>query len=167
MSAKRDTNGSEVAIREDSMFPDRLWREDFDRFFDDAFKGFGMMPFRNLWRSPWTPETPVWNPGTDVLVKDDNLIVRIDIPGMKAEDIHVTVEDGRLCIRGRREEEAETRAEDYYRAERTTGDFTRAITLPEGADIANMAATYKNGVLEVKAPCVEKRAKDIKTIEVK
>ena len=71
---------------------------------------------------------------------------------MKREDIEVGVEGNMLVIRGHRAEEKEIKEENYYCAERATGEFYRAFTLPGGVDPDTIQATYKDGVLEVKMP---------------
>jgi HSP20 family protein len=79
----------------------------------------------------------------------------------------VGVEGDMLVIKGRRAEEKEIKEENYYCAERATGEFYRAFTLPEGVDPGTVQATYKNGVLEVKMPRpVAAEAKKLK-VEVK
>jgi HSP20 family protein len=84
--------------------------------------------------------------------KDDTLVIRADVPGMKPEDLAVTVEDDVLTIRGHREEEKEVKEEDYYCAERATGEFVRKVRLPEGVTADQVEAHRENGVLEVTIP---------------
>lgn len=82
---------------------------------------------------------------------------------MKLEDIDITVEDDTLIIHGRREEEKEIKEEAYYCCERASGEFTRAITLPEGVKPEGIEATYEDGVLAVTIPRVSPpEAKKIK-----
>jgi len=90
-----------------------------------------------------------WIPDIDVLDKDGKKVVRVDLPGMKREDIDVSIENDMLVVRGHREEEKEIKKEDYTYSERATGEFSRAIRLPEGVKEKNVDATYTDGVLEV------------------
>jgi len=128
--------------------PRRLlaWPEDFERYFDRHMREF---PLR-LWRRP--AEAEAWMPDVDVFEKDGKLIVRTDLPGMRSEDIDVSVEGDTLTIKGHREEEKEVKEEDYYCTERASGDFVRTVRLPEGAAADKVEAHYENGVLEVTIP---------------
>ncbi len=91
-------------------------------------------------------------PTVDVVEEKDRVLVKADLPGMKEEDIHVEVEDGELTLRGERKKETETREGKVHRVERTYGAFLRSFTLPANVDRAKVAASYKNGVLEVTLP---------------
>ena len=74
------------------------------------------------------------------------------MPGMKAEDIDVTVEGDLLRVSGKREEGKEIKEENYYCCERSSGEFSRTIRLPEGASAESVEASYTDGVLEVTVP---------------
>jgi HSP20 family protein len=91
-------------------------------------------------------------PDVDVFEKDGNVVVRTDLPGLRPEDIDVSVEGDVLTIKGHREEEKEVKEEDYYCSERATGDFVRTVRLPEGVTADKVEAHYENGVLEVTVP---------------
>jgi len=123
--------------------------EEFERFFDWPFRGFG--PWRHMWRRwPRLGREEQWPPDIDAFEREGQIVVRADLPGMKPEEIEVSVEADALVIRGRREAEKEVKEEDYYCCERTAGEFARAISLPEGVDPDSVEAHYDNGVLEVK-----------------
>jgi HSP20 family protein len=93
-----------------------------------------------------------WLPAVDILEKDDQVIVRADLPGLKKEDVEVAVEGDLLTIRGSRQEEKEVKEKDYYRSERSMGEFERTIALPDGVSTESIHASYQNGVLEVVIP---------------
>jgi HSP20 family protein len=95
----------------------------------------------------------------------DEIVVKVDLPGLDQKDIEVTVQDGTLTIRGERKKEKEEKREDYYYAERSYGAFLRSLPLPKGVEADKVKATFKKGVLEVHLP----KAKEVtgKTIEVK
>lgn len=113
-------------------------------------------PWRGFWRMPLVLRREMWIPDIDLLRQDDKLVVRADLPGMKREDIDISVEDSVLFIRGKRQEEKEVKEEDYYFAERSLGTFSRAISIPEGVKAEAIEATYKDGVLEVVIPAPAK-----------
>jgi HSP20 family protein len=93
-----------------------------------------------------------WMPHIDVFEKGDNLIVKAELPGMKEEDIDVSVVGDMLTIRGEKKAESEIKDEDYYRCERTYGSFYRSVSLPSGVDSSKIEANYEDGVLEVTLP---------------
>lgn len=104
-------------------------------------------------------------PAVDMLDRKDEVILRADLPGLEQKDIDVTVEEEVLTIRGERKGEEEVKEEDYYCCERWAGSFERSLTLPAGVDTDKVKATFKNGILEVHLPKVEK-AKG-KKVEIK
>jgi HSP20 family protein len=79
-------------------------------------------------------------------------VTKIDLPGMKKEDVKVEVTDGQLAISGERKHEAEEKREEFYRCEREYGSFYRSVPLPEGAKVDDVKATFTDGVLEVSVP---------------
>jgi HSP20 family protein len=88
----------------------------------------------------------------DVLEEGNQVIVRADLPGLKKEDVEVSVEGDLLTIRGSRKEEKEVKEKDYYRSERSMGEFERTIALPDGVSTESIKASYQDGVLEVVIP---------------
>lgn len=102
-------------------------------------------------------------PTVDVVEEKDRILVKADLPGMKEEDIHVEVEDGALTLRGERRQETESREGKAHRIERSYGAFLRSFTLPANVDHTKVAASYKDGVLEVTLPKREgTRPKEVK-----
>lgn len=105
-----------------------------------------------LTAGPWFPEKATWAPKVDVFEKDNRLVTRVDLPGLKKEDVKVEVEDGYLALSGERKLEMTEEKENVYRAEREYGTFYRAVPLPEGVKVEDIKATFTNGVLEVTLP---------------
>jgi HSP20 family protein len=89
----------------------------------------------------------VWRPALDVVENDDAYIVRASLPGLKAEDIDVNVEDDVLTIKAERSEEHEESDEHYLMRERTYGAYRRSVRLPSGVDGDNTTAQFEDGVL--------------------
>lgn len=100
-------------------------------------------------------ESAMWSPSIDVREQDNNIMVSADLPGLTKDDVKVQVTDEGLCIQGERKREHEERHEGYYRSERSYGTFNRIIPLPEGANIDQAKAQFKDGVLEVTVPIPE------------
>ncbi|MBV9454305.1 MAG: Hsp20/alpha crystallin family protein, partial [Rubrobacter sp.] len=90
-----------------------------------------------------------WAPAVDVLQRDGDLVVRAELPGVRPEDVNITLQDNVLTISGERQEEQEERRGGYYVKERRRGTFSRSMTLPEGVSEDSIRARYEHGVLEV------------------
>ena len=97
-------------------------------------------------------QTNVWAPAIEVQQKDNNLIVRADLPGIEPNDVKIEVDNDMLVIQGERKQEHTEEREGWHRSERVYGSFYRAIPLPEGAKTEHAKADFRNGVLEVKVP---------------
>ena len=93
--------------------------------------------------------------------------VDVDLPGVKKEDIKVDVKDNVITISGERSHKEEVKEDDYHRIETSFGKFERSFTLPKGADAENIAASNKDGVLEVVIPKLKSETEKVKKIEVK
>lgn len=100
--------------------------------------------------------TEEWSPAVDIKETDQAFVIHADLPGVKAEDIEVTMEEGVLTIKGERDSSKTEEKENYKRIERFSGSFMRRFTLPDIADAANVSAKTKEGVLELIIPKVEK-----------
>jgi HSP20 family protein len=107
----------------------------------------------------------VRNPALDVYEDDDNVIVKAELPGMKKEDIEVSLHNGALSIAGERKREEKLQDIETYRSERFVGRFHRSIALPSEVKADQVAANYKDGILTITLPKVE--AAKPKQIEVK
>jgi len=100
--------------------------------------------------------TSDWVPAVDVKEEDNRFVIFVDIPGVEAKDIEVTMEKGVLSIRGERKHESTDEHEGYKRVERTRGTFYRSFALPDTADAEGISAKGQNGVLEIVIPKQEK-----------
>lgn len=106
-----------------------------------------------------------WAPAVDISEDDKEYMVKAELPGLKREEVKVTVEDGVLSISGERKVEKEEKGKKYHRVERSYGSFVRSFTLPEGCDTSKVNAEFKEGVLNVhlaKSPKVQPRPIEIK-----
>jgi HSP20 family protein len=98
-----------------------------------------------------------WIPAMDVVETETHFVLRADLPGMSQADVELSLDDNVLTVSGERRTEDEERGEGFYRLERASGAFSRSLTLPEGVDADAIAATFDNGVLEVRIPKPEQR----------
>ena len=94
-------------------------------------------------------EATEWAPAIDVVTEDGNLVIRAELPGVKQEDVDITLHNNVLTISGERKAEQEEERGGYYVRERRYGSFSRSLTIPEGVDESKIHARYENGVLEV------------------
>lgn len=93
-----------------------------------------------------------WMPLLEMSERDKHLVVKLDLPGLKKEDISVSCSDEGLVIEGERVHEAENTHNEWFTTERTYGRFYRVVPVPEGVDYKEVKATFTNGVLEVMVP---------------
>jgi len=126
-------------------------RDDMERFFDSM-----------LGRYPRERAQALWAPAIDVEETNDAMIVRAEIPGMKKEEIKVTVAEDTVTISGERRYESEKKDRTFHRVERAYGSFQRTIVLPVSVQGDKAAASYKAGVLELTLPKAERvKAREI------
>ena len=107
-----------------------------------------------------------WTPAIDVLHRDNELVVRADLPGLSKDDIKVDVTEDAITIQGERRREHKEEREGIYRAERTYGAFSRVIPLPEGTMTDQAKATFKDGVLEVTMPAPPEQVRHGRRVEI-
>jgi len=118
-------------------------RADMDKVFKSFFSGL--------------PEERegYWAPIIDIEEDKNNIIVKIEIPGMKKDDIKVAVHGKILSVSGERKQESEVKDKIYHRIERAYGKFSRTITLPSEVDADKIKASYKDGLLRINLPKLE------------
>ena len=111
-------------------------------------------PFREM--APFTAlpalESASFAPSFDVTENKDAFLFKVDVPGVKQDDIEITTTGNRLQIAGKRDKEHETKTDTIYTYEREYGSFCRSFTLPEGADLENAKSELKDGVLTLAVP---------------
>jgi HSP20 family protein len=98
-----------------------------------------------------------WVPAMDLTEGEDHLILKADLPGLSEDDVRIEVQNNVLTVSGERKAEHEEKREGFYRMERSYGNFSRSVTLPEGVDTSAIEASFDNGVLEVRIPKPEER----------
>jgi HSP20 family protein len=130
---------------------------DMESRFEDFFSADWMRP------SNW--ELPGWAhmnqlelkvPKMDIVDRNNDVLVRVDLPGVKKEDVDVSLTDNTVTVKGSTSEEKKEEKGDYYRCETMQGSFSRTMSLPSEVDGSKAKSTFKDGVLEVVAPKLEK-----------
>lgn len=115
----------------------------FDSFFGGSRSGEG--PARR------------WVPAMDLAETKDEFVLTADLPGMSEDDVSIEIKEGALTVSGERRESHEEKEKGYHRVERSFGSFSRSLTLPEGVEASDVAATFDRGVLEIHIPKPEER----------
>ena len=119
----------------------RRIQQDMDRLFGGAGREW-MAPFGDREAADWTP-------AIEAFQRDNDFIVRADVPGLSRNDLTVEIGDDALTIRGERKYDHEEERDGVYRSERAYGSFCRVVPLPEGAVTDSAKANFKDGVLEI------------------
>jgi HSP20 family protein len=120
-------------------------QSEMNRMFDEVFGGLSRRGGRQQGDDPTR-----WAPVLDVLQEEGDIVVRAELPGVKQEDVDITLHDGVLTISGERKAEQQREGSGYYVRERRYGSFRRSMTLPQGVDESKISARFERGVLEVR-----------------
>jgi len=132
-------------------------QNDMNKIFDEFFRGDNVAGDSFLNRD--------WNPAVDIVEHKDQYILKAEIPGMKKDDVKITLENNVLTIRGEKKNEVEQKDEHFHRIERSYGSFERSFTIPGTIKTNDIDAQYKDGILTLTLPKAEE-AKS-KMIDVK
>jgi HSP20 family protein len=136
----------------------RRMASEMDRMFEDV-RWPSLRTEPDIRRASWFPEI-------DVFERDKRLVTKIDLPGMKKEDVKVEVTDGHLTISGERKTDVQEKKDQFYRCEREYGSFYRAIPLPENVKLEDVKATFADGVLEVSMPLPTRAEEKVRTVKI-
>lgn len=142
--------------------------DEVERLFDR------LMP--RTWMRPMMWNWPVWSglesaqrnvrvPQLDVIDRDADILIRVELPGVEKKDIDVSISDNTLVIKGGVKHESKEQRKDYFRCEIEQGNFSRSLALPGAVDKAKISANFKDGVLEIILPKEESAQR--RSVEVK
>jgi HSP20 family protein len=134
-------------------------RRDMEKLFGDTFEPSN--------RRGWLPGVVEHHdrivPNVDMINKKNEIVVKAQLPGVKKEDVDLTISSDSVTIRGESKEEEEEKKENYYYSECTYGSFLRTVPLPSEINIDKAKAAFKNGELKITLPKLEEaKAKDVK-----
>jgi len=127
----------------------------FNRWVNSFFPGGFHQPVR-LESPMWQEISGTRTPKIDVVDREDSVVVRAEIPGVKKDDLEVTITDTRLTIKGGRKSELSEEKDSFYRCEISRGSFLRTISLPENVDSDKVRANFNDGILELTLPKSQK-----------
>ncbi|MCX8126181.1 MAG: Hsp20/alpha crystallin family protein [Dehalococcoidia bacterium] len=129
-------------------------RDAIDRLFEDSF----VRPSRLLWPELGRADVPI-----DMYQTANEVVVKASVPGLKPDEVNISITGDTLTIKGERKEEKETREQDYFFRERRYGAFSRSVTIPVPVKTDKAEATFENGVLTITLP----KAEEVKPKQIK
>jgi HSP20 family protein len=140
------------------------WMSPFDEM-ERAFEGMFEGGFPRGWMRPWRMAWPSWPefapsldvrvPRLDMIDRENEVVLRAEVPGVKKEDLEVTIQDEILTIHGEVKQEAEEEKGQYHWREMSYNTFSRSVPVPAGVDADKIKVTFKNGILEILLPRTE------------
>jgi len=163
MAEKKETALAQGRAPRDPFALLREMTSDLERAFERPFRTDFRWP--SLRHFAFTDASD-WAPEIDVFERDNRLVTKVDLPGLRKEDVKVEATDGHLTISGERKSETEEKKDNVYRCERSYGSFYRAVPLPEGAKLEDVKATFTDGVLEVSVPLPAKATVKRRTVQI-
>jgi HSP20 family protein len=146
LTPEKKTNGTLSRWDPADMF--QTLHQEMERFWPRTFA----FPFAPLPAQGPTKTGSTYVPRMDVYEKDNAIVFKAELPGLKKEDVTVEIDDGYLVIKGESKTESEVKEDAYYRMERSFGSFYRSQPLPFDVTPDQITATLKDGVLEVQVP---------------
>lgn len=132
--------------------------EEMERLMENRFPRRWMRPFHWEWPSwaegvaPFEGKTP----SVDVLDRDNEVVVKAELPGVDKKDLDISVTSNTVTIKGSTSHEEKEEKGDYYRCEMSRGEYSRTVALPADVDEAKAKAKFKDGILELTIPKKEK-----------
>jgi HSP20 family protein len=140
--------------------------EEMDRLFDQFFHRGWLRPWRFEWPSfPEISLPEIRVPKVDVIDRESEVVVKAEVPGVDKKDLDITVGDDTVTIKGSTRHEEKEEKGDYYRHEISTGAFSRTVALPAAVDGAKAKASFKDGMLELVIPKIEKAKRHAVKVE--
>jgi len=166
MAEQRNTPTPTPKTGEVQKTSSRMMRpyEDMDRLFDDLFSRGWLRPLRERMAElslPWEGKMPK----VDIVDRDNEVVVRAEVPGVNKDDMEISVTGNLFTIRGQTRHEEKEEKGDYYRCEVSQGSFVRTLTLPAEVTESGSKAQLKDGILEVTLPKAEQAKKRAIKIE--
>lgn len=119
------------------------------------------------WPRGKSPEMEEMSFSADIFEDGNDVVVKADMPGVKKEDVDVSISDDAITIRGERKKEEKVERKDYYRVERSYGSFTRSFRLPADVQTDRAEAKFDDGVLEIRIPKMEEARSKTKKVSIK
>lgn len=142
----------------------RRFSEEMDRLFGDV--GFGSDWLAPVLGRATQPSEALWSPQVEVFERDNQLVLRADLPGLNKDDVNVELSAEGITIQGERKSEKTENREGYYRSERSYGKFYRRIPVPDGVKTDEAKASFNNGVLEITMPATQRQQRKPRRLDI-
>ncbi len=154
--AAGSTKGTETQRAEPARMPAPF--EEMERWLGSSFPRGWIHPFQGEWPAwgGWTRAVEARFPRVDVINRDEEVIVRAELPGVEKKDLDISVTDTTVTLKATHNTEEKEEKGDYYRHEISRGSFARTITLPNEVESEKATASFKEGILELTLPKVRK-----------
>ena len=156
--AKEGKKESKQALKQQESAATLNPFEEMDRLFENYFTRGWLHPFR--WTRPSWGDLPMpfegKLPRVDVVDREDEVIVKAEVPGVDKKDLDISVTENTVSIKGSTSHEEKEEQGDYYRCEISSGSFSRVVPLPADVDAEQAKSKFKDGVLELTLPKVKK-----------
>ena len=174
-TAKTKTNKAPISLqtRKSEDFAKRLaatpfaFMKRFSEEMDNLFEDFGL---GRGWLAPITGAADLapglWSPPVEMFERDNELVLRADLPGLTKDDVQVELSENGITIEGERKNAQEEKGEGYYRSERSYGKLYRRVHVPEGVNPEDAKATFRDGVLEVTMPAPKRAERKPRKLEI-
>jgi HSP20 family protein len=141
--------------------------EDMERWFEDMLgRPFPFLDLRSWPRFHRWNEVDQVRASADLFDDGENVVLRVELPGIKKDEIEVTVTADLVTISGEKKKEEKVKKKDYYRLECSSGSFTQSFRLPTGVMTDKAKAKFEDGVLSVRIPKTEQAKKKVKQVKV-
>lgn len=147
----------EITPRRESQMPQRIMSpfDEMERMFENFLPSGWLRPMRTpMWGGELAPGAKI--PPVDIIDRDEEIVLRAEMPGIDKDSIDVSLSDNSVTLRGSSRHEEKESDEHYYRSEISRGAFSRTVTLPADVDGDKAKATFKEGVLELTMPKIER-----------
>ncbi|MCK5481531.1 MAG: Hsp20/alpha crystallin family protein [Gammaproteobacteria bacterium] len=162
MTTREKSREKEKALQPRATSPMTSPWEEMEQWFNEFGRRGWLHPFTRDWptqelesMAPFEGRTP----RVDMIDRDNEIVIKAELPGVKRDDVEVTLSENTVTIRAHTLREEKEEKEEYYRREMSRGDFQRTLTLPSGVDDAKAKASFADGVLELTIPKMEKTSK--------
>ncbi len=158
MATGEKTRKGERSLQQRPAAPVMNPWDEMERWFNDFGRRGWLHPFSWDWPKEMEAAAPFEGriPKVDMIDRDGEVVIRAELPGVKKEDLEVTLAENTVTITAHTAHESKEEAGEYYRREMSRGDFRRMLTVPGGLDESRARAGFADGILELTIPKLEK-----------
>jgi HSP20 family protein len=153
----KEKESQKQALQRRSGAPALTSLDDMERWFHEMFSAGWMRPFFQGWPelAKIAPPFEGRQPRVDLINREEETVLRAELPGVKKEDLDVSMTDNTVTIRASTRHQEEKEEGEYFRKEMSRGEFVRTVAIPDAIDEDKVSASFKDGVLELRLPKLE------------